>query len=355
MKKIFLSSEQKNLIRKYLKKFVAYTKSEAFLKDQKERIKHTDYFQNVLPKRLPHLSEIDIIEMITMLWASRIYGNKQYLASKIIEDNGIERIQESLKSLLDKSKPVGERYEQFIKKIKGLGPSSVTEMLCYIQPEDCGIWNQKARIALKRLKLDEFIDPNKYEITGEEYERFNELLKVIAKELKPKFKKQKVDLLFVDFFLYEVSQDGINDNEDTCGPNFDHNEIRDQVYEIGTLLGFDTDKEVRIGHGARVDVVWRARIGNLGVVTYVFEVHKSGSIDSLLLNLQKAIRNPTVQKVVAISDSQRLEQIKNEAEGLPEEFKRYLTFWDVKEVCEINEKLQSVAQFIEKLGLVAGI
>jgi hypothetical protein len=27
-----------------------------------------------------------------------------------------------------------------------------------------------------------------------------------------------------------------------------------------------------IAHGAKVDVVWRARIGNLGAVTYIFEV-----------------------------------------------------------------------------------
>jgi len=82
---------------------------------------------------------------------------------------------------------------------------------------------------------------------------------------------------------------------------FDHDEIRDFIRDIGISLGFEAETEKTIGHGARVDVIWRAKIANLGVVTYVFEVHKSGSIDSFVLNLQKAIRNPTVQKVIAVS------------------------------------------------------
>ncbi|MCX7974129.1 MAG: hypothetical protein N3B16_06450 [Candidatus Aminicenantes bacterium] len=53
----------------------------------------------------------------------------------------------------------------------------------------------------------------------------------------------------------------------------------------------------------------------MGVVTYVFEVNKKGAIDSLLLNLQKATSNPTVQKVIAVSDIDQIEKINNEAAG----------------------------------------
>lgn len=103
-----------------------------------------------------------------------------------------------------------------------------------------------------------------------------------------------------------------------------------------------------------MDVVWRARIGNLGVVTYVFEVHKGGSIDSLLLNLQKAKSNPTVQKVIAVSGEGELERIRQETMGLPEEFRRALGFWPVGEVREVGEKLRAVSEAIERLGLVPG-
>ena len=123
------------------------------------------------------------------------------------------------------------------------------------------------------------------------------------------------------------------------------------IRDIGVMLGFDADTEVQVAHGARVDVVWRARIGNLGMVTYVFEVHRSGSIDSLLLNLQKAKSSPTVQKVIAVSDERQLEKIKSESEGLPEGFRRALEFWPVKEVQRVGENLQTAMEIINRLGL----
>jgi len=88
------------------------------------------------------------------------------------------------------------------------------------------------------------------------------------------------------------------------------------------------------------------------LVTYVFEVHKSGSIDSLLLNLQRAKSNPTVQKVVAVSDETQLEKIRHESEGLPEEFRRALGFWRVEEVEKVGQGLQSAIEIVNRLGLV---
>jgi len=130
-----------------------------------------------------------------------------------------------------------------------------------------------------------------------------------------------------------------------------------RAYVEGRWRGyFDFDSGATIldwvGHGARVDNVWRARIGNLGLVTYVFEVHKTGSIDSLLLNLQKAKSSPTVQKVIAVSNEEQLEKVKRESEGLPEEFRRALGFWPVTEVQKVGQNLQSAMSVIDKLGLV---
>lgn len=227
-------------------------------------------------------------------------------------------------------------------------------MLCYIQPQICGIWNQKARQALKILGLNSYVDPNKYRLSADEYETFNQVLRAIAKELEaPQFKN--VDLLFVDYFLYEVGQ-ATPEQPSPPEPSevFDHDEMRDIIQSIGVMLGFDAEAEVQVGHGARVDVVWRARIGNLGLVAYVFEVHKSGSIDGLLLNLQKAKSSPTVQKVIAVSDEIQIEKIKNESEGLPEEFRRALAFWRVEEVQKVAENLQSAIEVINRLGLVQG-
>lgn len=350
-----LTSEQKKIIKGYIQSFAKYISGDQFKKDQENRLSRISYFQRELPKKLDELSEAEIEKLVIMLWASQMWGNKQYLVQKVISDNGIEKIQHGLKILLNTSKKPADRYEQFLKEVKRLGPASVTEMLCYIQPDTCGIWNQKARQALKILGLDNYINPEKYRITGDEYETFNKVLISICEELK-NAKFENVDLLFVDYFLYEVTQ---TETEQLLKPKameaFDHDEIRDLIQNIGVMLGFDTDTEVQIGYGAKVDVVWRARIGNLGLVTYVFEVHKSGSIDSLLLNLQKAKSSPTVQKVIAVSDEVQLEKIKRESEGLPEEFRRSLAFWQAVEVQKVGESLQSAIEIINRLGLVQGV
>lgn len=354
MKAVILTLEQKKLIKNYLQPFANYVTSEQFHEDQAEREARVTYFQKELPKKIGEFSEAEIGELVVKLWASQMWGNKQYLVQKIISDNGIEKLRHELKLLLDTSSSVTTRYERFLKEVKRLGPASLTEMLCYIQPQICGIWNQKARHALKILGLDSYVDPNKYRLSADEYETFNQVLRAIAQELEAaQFKN--VDLLFVDYFLYEVGQ-ATPEQPSPQEPSeaFDHDEMRDIIQTVGVMLGFDAEAEVQVGHGARVDVVWRARIGNLGLVTYVFEVHKSGSIDGLLLNLQKAKSSPTVQKVIAVSDEIQIEKIKNESEGLPEEFRRALAFWRVEEVQKVAENLQSAIEVINRLCLVQG-
>ncbi len=355
MQQIVLAAEQKSKIKNALQAFSKYVKSDDFRADQTERLARVNYFQRELPRKLNELSEADIDELVVKLWASRMWGNKQYLVQQVISDNGIDKLQKEFRELLDTSKPVAVRYERFAREVMRLGgPASLSEMLCYIQPQDCGIWNGKARQAIKALGLDGFVNPEKYRLSGEEYQRFNELLRAVAAELRAAGFKD-VDLLFVDFFLFQVSEETVEEEPPVqVGETFDHDEVRDLIESIGGMLGFDADTEVKVAHGAKVDDVWRAKIGNLGMVTYVFEVHKSGSIDSLLLNLQKAKSSPTVQKVIAVSDEAQLEQIKNEAEGLPEEFRRCLGFWRVSEVKKVSENLQSAIDVINGLGLIQG-
>ncbi len=348
-----LSPKQVNALRHYVKKFDSYLKSNSFSNDLSDREQRVSFYHEELPDKIEDISEIELEEIISNLWASRMWGNKQYLVQKIINENGLGSIKYEIKRLLDTSIPASERYYRALNKINGLGPASITEMLTYIQPEECGIWNRKARDALKILGI-EHVNPDKYRLSANEYAIFNQLMLEILNELKNAgiSTDYAMDLIFVDFFLFVVSQ-GLP-TVIYNGPIFDHDEIRDLTENIGVMLGFETDTEVNVAHGARVDVVWRTRIGNLGMVTYVFEVHKSGSIDSLLLNLQKAKSNPTVQKVIAISDEAQLKKIEKECEGLPEGFKRDLTFWQVKHVQEVAEKLQSSMEIINSLDLIRG-
>lgn len=344
-----LSQEQENLIEKYFNEF---TKTVDFQKEIEEREQRKRLVKEILEQsRLKNLSEIEFGELISNLWASNIWVNKDYIVQKIVADNGIDKIRSQFNNLIYGTEAFERRFDNF--NVKGLGPSSLTEILCLFDPNKFGIWNAKATKALKHLKFDD-LPLDKYRISGEEYTKINTALLLIAKKLQDLGLKN-VDLLAVDYFLYEIYrtiEEGKKSEESIEKVEFEHDEIRDYVRDIGIQLGFETDTEKTISPGARVDVIWRAKIANLGLVTYVFEVHKGGSIDSLIINLQRALNNPTVQKIIAVSDKNQLEKLKNEIKGLPENFRKTLTFWEVSDVIKTYEKLSEVIQSINKLELV---
>lgn len=349
---IVLTAEQRKTLIPYIRTFRSYMKTSAFVEDQQSRVRRVRYFQQELPAKLGELSEADLTQIVTELWATGMWGNKQYIAQKVLTDNGVDKLRLELRNLLDQDIRPGARYERWLEEIKHLGPASATEMMCYNEPDRCGIWNRRAREAIRVLGLESIVDPAKYRVSGTEYEAFDGLLQALAAELVSSgIDANLVDLLLVDFFLFEVSSQEVPPPKVEV---FDHEEVKDLVKSIGMNLGFDVNSEVPIAHGATVDVVWRTHIGNLGAVTYVFEVHRSGSIDSLILNLQRAKSNPTVQKLVAVSDELQLERIQREVTSLPEEFRRALCFWSVSDVHQVANSLTLVAESIERLGLLPG-
>jgi hypothetical protein len=357
---VSLTQEEKQAIKARIPMFQTYMAAQRFREDQADRKARVAFFQQQLPERLSDLSETDMEAIVGQLWANRMWGNKSYHAQKIITENGMSKLRDELSKLVHNKDPEAA-YAAFLGSVKGFGPASTTEILTYLHPDRCGIWNRQAREGLKLLGLGSRVNIAKYQLSADEYRAFNLLLGAIATELKSAAISD-VDLLLVDFFLFEVAQSGEAGAVTTTPPEkptattptlgFDHDELRDLLKQIGTSLGFDASTEVKVAHGAKVDAVWRARIANLGLVQYVFEVHKSGSIDSLILNLQKARSAPSVQRVIAVSDDAQLQQIKHECEGLPEEFRKVMRFWGASDVIETGEHLQMVMKSIEGLQLV---
>lgn len=351
---MILNKEQRQKIKEYLTEFMS---SVDFRDEMASRKRRREFIIPLLSKqKLRSMTELEFGELISKLWASALWGNKEYFVQKIIGANGMDKIVDELENLLYGSESFDKRFDRFLREIKGLGPATITEILCLYDPNKYGIWNDKARKALKILQFDA-LPLAKYKISGKEYIEINKFFLKIAQYLKNLGLKD-ADLLVVDYFLYEVwltekEKAGKEEIHQMLEEKeFDHDEIRDFIRDIGNWLGFEVDTEKQIAPGACVDCVWMARIANLGVVTYVFEVHKSGSIDSLVLNLQKALNNPTVQKIIAVSDAKRIEKIRREVRGLPENFRKSLTFWEVKDVVNTHEHLSEAMESISKLELV---
>lgn len=341
------------------------TKSELYQRDVKDRRERVAYYQSWTSDRILRMDESDLGEFLSKLWAMLIWGNKQYVVDKLLSENGLEILREELCKLIWKNEVIVDRWDRFRKRINGIGPAMMSEILCHVHPNEYMIWNRRAFVGLNYLGVGNLPRYN-YQMTGKKYQNLCLLANEIKKELQ-EAGFDDVTLLMVDYFLWDELQVEENLSQLSTKPketnalaietegdeksDFIHNEIRDKIADLGNWLGFNAKIEVKVADGSKVDAIWEATIGNMGRVIYVFEVQTKGSIDSLILNLLKSLNNPAVQGVVAVSDVQQLERIRKNAHNVGDLGKK-LKLWNYKEVLQNHEALSAVNESINSLGLV---
>jgi hypothetical protein len=357
-----LTSLQKERIADFVPIFKKYLKSPVSKEDLQSRHERSEMYSRLLSRDgIEQMTEIEFGQVISSLWASLMWGNKGYLVERLIQDNTLPLIKVKLTLLLWGNGSVAERYDAFRSELKGFGTAMITEMMALVHPNDCGLWNVKARTALAALGFDTNIVPlKKSQISGDDYQRFNDVLRLIQKELMGRV-EEPLDLLGIDYVLYEVwrAKREQGDEEETLQPpiatdltDFDHNEVIEQLVAIGEWMGFQAKKEQTIARGAKVDALWQAQIANLGKVTYVFEVQRRGSVDSLILNLQRAQNNPSVQRLIIVANARDLSRVRQEIETLPESFRRMVSYMEVWEAKRAAELVGELSEIISKLELV---
>jgi len=348
-----LTDTQKQRIAEYVPLFRQYMESGEHQDELAEREQRTTLYTQLLAlDALDELTELELGQLITSLWAYQMWGNKGYVVNKIVEDNGLPTLREALKDLLWARRPLEKRFDDFCKRIKGMGPASVTELLAFVHPHECGLWNDKARKALKVLGFESSVPfVKKYHITGKQYVQFNDILRRIREELQAAG-LPLLNLVGVDYFLYFIWETQRPEPPQGEDYDFDHDEVIDKLVAIGQWMGFEAEKEKTIARGARVDVIWRAQIANLGVVTYVFEVQRSGAVDSLILNLQKAMNNPSVQRLVVVANTKNLKRVENEISMLDPKFVNAVTYLEASDAERAAELIEEFSKIIGKLELV---
>ena len=96
-----------------------------------------------------------------------------------------------------------ERFDLFSSGIKGLGTSSITEILSFVNPKQYGIWNDKPKNVLPLFGMKDLVPDRvfKYQLDGKDYALCNEVLKQIGKEMESHGFKD-VDLLDVDILMW---------------------------------------------------------------------------------------------------------------------------------------------------------
>ena len=145
------------------------------------------------------MSESDLEEYLSKLWAMLTWGNKRYYIDKLIADNGLDALRRGLAELLYSDAPLPKRWDDFRGEIKGIGPAMASELLAHVHPSDCMVWNRKAKLALERLgetDLPQYL----YQCTGKAYEGLCARSRRVASVMK-EAGFDDVDMLFVDYFL----------------------------------------------------------------------------------------------------------------------------------------------------------
>lgn len=326
-----------------------------------ERKERKDYYQFFTKDKLLNMTEEEFLEYISKLWSMLIWGNKKYVVDKLIADNGFTTLKKQLADLLFGTNSIENRWDSFLKSIKGMGPATISELLTYANPQEYVIFNKTTILCYGYLGIPDMPKYN-YQYTGKKYAEVCAIAKEIALQLK-KSGAEDYDLLAVDYFMWdeilplaekktpELSSVAEEKKLVTAKDSKSlHDEIKEKLVAIGELLGFDSRSEVKIMTGAVVDAVWEAKIGNMGKAIYVFEVQSKGSIDSLILNLKKAQSNAAVQAVVAVADEEQLAKIIRESKGVIDE--NSLRTWDSEDVLSVYDALVRAHESINKLALV---
>lgn len=346
-----------------INEFIKKKKSNAayYEENWSERKERKDYYRSFSKDKLIAMTEEEFLEYISKLWSMLIWGNKNYVVDKLIGDNGFDHLKMQLAELLYGTSSIENRWDLFLKSIKGMGPATISELLTYINPQEYVIFNKTTILCYSFLEIPDMPKYN-YQYTGKKYVEVCKTAKEIASELK-KAGAEDYDLLAIDYFMWdeilplaEKKSPEVPATLETKKPvtandsKSLHDEIKEKLVAIGELLGFDSRSEVKITTGAVVDAVWEAKIGNMGKAIYVFEVQSKGSIDSLILNLKKAQSNAAVQAVVAVADEEQLAKIINESAGVIDE--TALRTWDSEDVLAVYDSLVRAHESINKLSLV---
>jgi len=356
---------KKSLLDKHIQTFIAEVERNPaqVQKEIDERIQQILFFQKYNKEKLLSLNGEDIYEYLSRLWAMLLWGNKHYVVDNLIANNGLNNFKQKLTYLIWGERTIKDRWDDFRKNIKGMGPAMMSEILCKTHPDDFMLWNRRAYVGLRYLDVD-YLPRYDYQLDGKRYLELCEVCNKIGEEIK-KAGYPDNNLLVVDYFIWKelqvadnlsrihiIAKDLVDITEkDIEESTFIHNDIRDKLAEIRQWLGFTTKTEQKVSEGSKVDTIWEATIGNMGRIIYVFEVQTKGSIDSLIINLLKSLNNPAVQGVVAVSDKTQLEKIKNHAIDV-KDLRDKLKYWDYKDILEVHESLEFVNSSINNLGLV---
>jgi hypothetical protein len=134
---------------------------------------------------LDHISDLTKEEFTSFLY----FENNRHWSGLYRKGLGaaadIDTLREALRTLLDESKPIRDRFPAALTKVVGLGKATATAILTVAYPNKYGVWNNTSEAALRQVGL--WPSMEKGEGLGGRYEKINGLLSALKTELKIDF------------------------------------------------------------------------------------------------------------------------------------------------------------------------
>ncbi len=322
---------------------------------QKERRDKDEFFARYFSKeQLENLEEGTLRELIYILWAYNGWTNKDWLLEEMLR-SGLPTIRSAFKQFLYGADPIAKRFDYVKKNVRMMGAACISEILAHHNHKEYPIWNSRSREGFIVLGISELQLPKSAQISGAQYASYCKLAQDVRSQAAKEYPEFD-DLFKLDFLLYFVSLQGIRPEAPVTAPvraeDFDHDTVVDQIIELGDGLGFEVQREFNVMPGCRIDAIWRSRVANLGIISYAFEVHRKGSRDSAILNLQRVRRDPTIQKVVIVSSRDELDEFKREITSLDESFRNSIGYFEVRDLQRALDHLQGLKDILKTLGLL---
>jgi len=207
-------------------------------------------------EHISQLTEAEFGTVLRQLWALNFWGNKDFKIQQVLQQNGIGKLRRELSELLYGKGSIGRRYDNFKQSVKGFGPAILTEILITIFPGDCCLWNEKPKNVLPVLGVGKLLPDRvfKTQITGDDYEKCNQLLRLIGDELRRSGVKGigdpgTVDFQTVDLFMWYIFDEAMPRDRpyislfsmpvSMAAEVSSHEEAEAILLELGNLLGYE--------------------------------------------------------------------------------------------------------------------
>ena len=169
------------------------------------RAEKRKYYQAYDYNKIINMSDKEIIDYLKNLWS--VMPMAVY---KIYDNNGHDKFKKYLAGLLYGDEHLSIRYDRFHKNITEFKAKAMSEILCYIYPEECMIWNSKVENLFKIIGIKD-IPSYADDLDFNWYTRLIGYAKLIRDKLSNKLGRY-LDLLDADYFYDYVATKDINYN-----------------------------------------------------------------------------------------------------------------------------------------------